>query len=96
MTDTLNLESKAQCHGGWGEFYSHVSSSTGTEMVFQSERDSENPFYQIFLMDMETGDVERISPGNARAVLVDITLTLTGASGSVVDLHARVRVGEGL
>ena len=38
-------------------------SADGTLMIFQSERDAANPFYQIYLMDMETGDVERISPG---------------------------------
>jgi len=37
--------------------------ATGSRMIFQSERDSTNPFYQIFLMDLETGDVERLSPG---------------------------------
>jgi len=31
--------------------------ATGSRMIFQSERDSANPFYQIFLMDQETGDV---------------------------------------
>ena len=36
---------------------------TGTRMVFQSERDPTNPFYQIYLMDLETGDVSRVSPG---------------------------------
>ena len=35
----------------------------GTKMIFQSEREEGNPFYQIFLMDLETGDQERISPG---------------------------------
>jgi Tol biopolymer transport system component len=35
----------------------------GTKMVFQSEREAGNPFYQIYLMDLETGDQERISPG---------------------------------
>ncbi|MCB1875034.1 MAG: M20/M25/M40 family metallo-hydrolase [Chromatiales bacterium] len=38
-------------------------SADGTLMVFQSERDPANPFYRIFLMDLETGDVEPISPG---------------------------------
>lgn len=38
-------------------------SADGKTMVFQSERDPSNPFYQIYLMDRETGDVERISPG---------------------------------
>ena len=35
----------------------------GNLMVLQSERETDNPFYQIYLMDFETGDVERISPG---------------------------------
>ncbi len=38
-------------------------SRDGKTMVFQSERDKSNPFYQIYLMDRETGDVERVSPG---------------------------------
>jgi Tol biopolymer transport system component len=38
-------------------------SADGTRMVFQSERDSNNPFYQIFLMDLQTGDLVRVSPG---------------------------------
>ncbi|MCH2447173.1 MAG: peptidase M28, partial [Candidatus Marinimicrobia bacterium] len=36
---------------------------SGKLMVLQSEREPDNPFYQIYLMDFETGDVERISPG---------------------------------
>ncbi len=35
----------------------------GKKIVFQSEREAGNPFYQIYLMDLETGDTERISPG---------------------------------
>jgi Tol biopolymer transport system component len=38
-------------------------SRDGRYMVFQSERDPSNPFYQIYLMDRETGDVEKVSPG---------------------------------
>ena len=38
-------------------------SRDGKLMVFQSERDKDNPFYQIYLMDRETGDIERVSPG---------------------------------
>jgi Tol biopolymer transport system component len=38
-------------------------SADGSRMIFQSERDPANPFYQIHLMDLETGDVERVSPG---------------------------------
>ncbi|MEM7316737.1 MAG: peptidase M28, partial [Planctomycetota bacterium] len=38
----------------------------GSQMVFQSERYSGNPFFQIYVMDMETGDVEHISPGHGK------------------------------
>lgn len=38
-------------------------SSDGTKMVFQSEREAGNPFYQIYLMDMLTGETARVSPG---------------------------------
>ncbi|MDM4018024.1 M28 family peptidase [Roseiconus lacunae] len=38
----------------------------GSKMVFQSERDPANPFYQIYVMDLETGDIEKISPGQGR------------------------------
>ena len=38
-------------------------SADGTKLIFQSEREAENPFYQIYLMDLETGDQRRISPG---------------------------------
>ena len=40
--------------------------SDGTLMVFQSERLAENPFYQIYLLDMETADLETISPGHGK------------------------------
>ena len=38
----------------------------GSQMVFQSEREPGNPFFQIYLMDLETGDVQRISPGHGK------------------------------
>jgi Tol biopolymer transport system component len=38
-------------------------SADGRKLVFQSEREPGNPFYQIYLMDLETGDTTRISPG---------------------------------
>ncbi len=41
-------------------------SRDGSRMVFQSERDAGNPFYQIFLMDLETGDTRRVSPGTGK------------------------------
>ena len=41
-------------------------SADGTRMVFQSERDPSNPFYQIYVTDLETGDIERVSPGHGK------------------------------
>jgi Tol biopolymer transport system component len=41
-------------------------SADGSQMVFQSEREPGNPFYQIYLMDMETGDTSRVSTGTGR------------------------------
>ncbi|QIF05842.1 M28 family peptidase [Roseimicrobium sp. ORNL1] len=38
-------------------------SADGKKMIFQSEREADNPFYQIYLMDLETGDQRRVSPG---------------------------------
>lgn len=41
-------------------------SADGTQLVFQSEREAGNPFFQIYVMDLETGDVERVSPGQGK------------------------------
>src|SRR6478609_1686236 len=38
-------------------------SSDGKAMVFQSEREPGNPFYQIYVLDLESGDSTRVSPG---------------------------------
>ena len=41
-------------------------SADGKKMVFQSEREEGNPFYQIYQLDLETGDTERVSPGQGK------------------------------
>ena len=42
-------------------------SSDGKKIIFQAEeKDTGNPFYQIFVMDLKTGKATRISPGNGR------------------------------
>ena len=43
-------------------YFSH----DGRKMIFQSERESKNPFYQMFVMDMETGVSKRISTGRGQ------------------------------
>ena len=51
----LTVEGKRAGEGYW--------SPDGKRLVFQSERDAANPFYQIFVLDLTTGDTKRISPG---------------------------------
>ena len=41
-------------------------SPDGARMVFQSERESGNPFYQIYELDLTNGDTRRISPGHGK------------------------------
>ena len=41
-------------------------SPDGRYMVFQSEREKGNPFYQIYLMDIREGSTRRISPGQGK------------------------------
>src|SRR5215813_5285636 len=38
-------------------------SPDGKALIFQSEREPGNPFYQIYLLDLESGDTHRVSPG---------------------------------
>ena len=38
-------------------------SPDGASLIFQSERDPENPFFQIFIMSLESGETHRVSPG---------------------------------
>jgi len=41
-------------------------SKDGHYLIFQSEREKENPFYQIYLLDMKTGQERRISNGQGK------------------------------
>jgi len=51
----LTVEGRRAGEGYW--------SKDGKKLTFQSEREPGNPFYQIYTMDMATGDVARVSPG---------------------------------
>jgi len=57
-TRQLTLEGR---RSGEGYF-----SADGKSLVFQSEREPGNPFYQIYLLDLESGDVNRVSPGTGK------------------------------
>ena len=54
----LTVEGKRAGEGYW--------SPDGKKLVFQSERDPANPFYQIFVLDFATGDTKRVSPGTGK------------------------------
>src|SRR4029450_9839459 len=51
----LTVEGRRAGEGYW--------SPDGKKLVFQSEREAGNPFYQIYALDLTTGDTTRISPG---------------------------------
>ncbi|MEP6822580.1 MAG: peptidase M28, partial [Chthoniobacterales bacterium] len=57
-TRQLILEGK---RSGEGYF-----SSDGKQLIFQSEREAGNPFYQIYALDFETGDTKRVSLGKGK------------------------------
>jgi len=54
-TRRLTVEGRRAGEGYW--------SPDGRRLVFQSEREAGNPFYQIYTLDLTTGDTSRISPG---------------------------------
>ena len=51
----LTVEGKRAGEGYW--------SPDGKRLVFQSEREPGNPFYQIYVLDLATGETRRISTG---------------------------------
>src|SRR5438874_5444314 len=51
----LTVEGKRAGEGYW--------SPDGKRLVFQSEREPGNPFYQIYVLDLASGETKRVSPG---------------------------------
>ena len=51
----LTVEGRRSGEGYW--------SPDGQRLVFQSEREPGNPFYQIYVLNLATGDSTRVSPG---------------------------------
>lgn len=41
-------------------------SPDGKQLIFQSTREPENPFYQIYILSFETGDIHRVSSGTGK------------------------------
>lgn len=59
-SDFLSNVRQLTFEGKSGEGY---FSPDGKNLIFQSVREPGNPFYQIYLLDLETGDTHRVSPG---------------------------------
>ena len=51
----LTVEGRRAGEGYW--------SPDGKQLVFQSEREPGNPFYQIYALDLTSGETRRVSPG---------------------------------
>ncbi len=41
-------------------------SPDGAKLIFQSEREEGNPFYQMYVLDLNTGDTTLVSPGTGK------------------------------
>jgi Tol biopolymer transport system component len=54
----LTVEGRRAGEGYW--------SPEGQRIVFQSEREPGNPFYQIYALDFASGETKRISPGHGK------------------------------
>src|SRR5438045_8886632 len=54
----LTVEGKRAGEGYW--------SPDGKRIVFQSEREPGNPFYQIYVLDLGTGETKRLSTGDGK------------------------------
>src|SRR3979411_2199018 len=54
----LTVEGRRSGEGYWAP--------DGKRLVFQSEREPGNPFYQIYVLDLGSGDVKRISNGTGK------------------------------
>src|SRR5258708_31319923 len=71
------LPAAAAAPAGEGRFLSNVRQLTfegkrsgegyfspdGQALIFQSEREPGNPFYQIYFLDLASGESHRVSPG---------------------------------
>lgn len=67
QAETQYLSNIRQVTKGYVRAGEGYFSLDGKKIVFQAEEaESGNPFYQIFVQDLETGRVTRVSPGNGK------------------------------
>jgi Tol biopolymer transport system component len=58
----ITFQGRRAGEGYFGCFQSN-GENTPTEMVFQSERRPDNPFFQIYTLNFQTGETASVSPG---------------------------------
>src|SRR5215207_5809056 len=65
--ETAHLKNIKQVTDGFVRAGEGYFSPDGKKIIFQAEeKDTGNPFYQIFVMDLETRKFTRVSPGAGR------------------------------
>ena len=71
-------------------------SADGRELIYQSEQAGDNPFYQIFVLDLASGVSRLVSPGVGLATCAWIhpTQDLVMYSSTHEDLNARAKQAE--
>ena len=74
----LTVDGKRAGEGYW--------SPDGKRLVFQSEREPGNPFYQIYTLDLATGDTRRISPGIGKTTCAFFR-PAAGGSGQTIEIE---------
>src|SRR6476646_98091 len=68
----LTVEGKRSGEGYW--------SPDGKRLVFQSEREAGNPFYQIYTLDLSTGETARVSSGVGKTTCAFIRPNPSGSA----------------
>ncbi len=68
-------------------YFSH----DGKLLIFQSERENENPFYQIYVLDRESGKSVRVSPGPGKTTCAWIHPSKTRALFSSTHLDPQLK-----
>ena len=58
-------------------------SPDGKALIFQSEREPDNPFYQIYLIDLESGEPHRVSPGFGKTTCAFFRPAAAGSAQTV-------------
>src|SRR6059058_3826496 len=71
----LTVDGKRAGEGYW--------SPDGKRLVFQSEREPGNPFYQIYTLDLASGESMRISPGIGKTTCAFFRPAAAGSAQTV-------------